>query len=103
MSGSQRMFLEFSKGGVGGADGLLDVLCAVGSREEGSLELRRREIDALLQHVVKKLAVSLRVGLFHRIPIHNRTGGKEGREHRPDSGLCYGDPGLLRSFANSLG
>ena len=53
--------LEFLEGIVRGADGLLDVLCAVGGGEKGSLELRRREIDTLLQHVVKKLAVALRV------------------------------------------
>lgn len=70
-----RIQLKLLECNLGRADGFLDVLRTVGSGKECCFELRGGKIDALFQHVVKKLAVPFCVRLFCRAPVHHRAWG----------------------------
>src|SRR6185369_14662441 len=64
------------------AHGFLNVRFAVCGGEEASLELRRGQIDAGLQHAVEKFLESLTVR-FHRVgKIPNGSAGEVAAEHR---------------------
>src|ERR1044072_2740860 len=53
--------------------------------DEGGLELRGREGDALFEHGVEELAVALAGGRGGRGPVFDFRVVEEGREHRADA------------------
>ena len=53
----------------GGIHGMPHIFVRVGIRDEARLELRRRQIDPVLQHVVKEALELVRVRLFRPVPI----------------------------------
>ena len=68
-----------------GGDRALDLLVAVRGRREERLELRRREVDALLEQVTEQRAVALGVARLRVVEVAHRRVGHEEREQRADA------------------
>src|SRR5438067_11898364 len=67
------------------SDCLLNVLSSMRRAQKRSLELRRRKINAIVEHRPEKTAEGLRMGCRGGIPVRKRTGGEEPGEHGPSA------------------
>ena len=63
---------DLGRGGVGRGERALDIACGVRARDEAGFELRRREVDAAVEHGVKVLRVERDVRLHRTLQIGDR-------------------------------
>src|SRR5207249_11285077 len=63
------------------SDCLLNVLGCMRRAQECSLELRRRKINAIVEHKPEKTAEGLRIAFCVGMPVCNRPGGEEPGGH----------------------
>src|SRR5919201_5069519 len=87
----------------GCCDRELDVLVAVRDGYERRLELRRRQVDAALEHGVEEAAEPLRVALARARRVEDGLGREEDGEHRADAVHLDGDAGGLRRLPQAGG
>ena len=79
-----------------GGDCCSDDLFIMQNGNESRLELRWREIDAILQHLLEELPETDFVCYFDRVPIDRLGLAEEGGPHRSDPRLLDRDPGFFR-------
>src|SRR5262249_17978997 len=81
-----------------GLDRTIDLLVAVGERDEQRLELRRRDVDPTRQQVAEERRVRLRVARRGVLEATHRLGAAEEREHCADplDAAERHEPGLER-------
>src|SRR5947209_17232732 len=82
---SAELSLTGSESSTGGADGVVNVVIGVSGGEERGLELRRREIDAVVEHGAEEASKASGVAAFSGFPIGHRLVRKEKGEHRADA------------------
>jgi hypothetical protein len=63
-------------GFAGGCDGLTDVFFRIGGGNERGFELRRRQINAAVQHGVEETRESRGVGMLSRFVVENGASGE---------------------------
>ena len=77
-------------------NGPIDIGFRMGRGNKGGLKLRRRQIDALLQHRMEESVESLRVARLRRFEIEDVAIREEHREHRSDAIHSNRNAGLAR-------
>src|SRR5439155_3235594 len=64
-----------------GARGVVEIRVRVRERDERRLELRRRKVDAALEHPVEERGVALLVGAGGGVPVRQWALAGEARQH----------------------
>src|SRR5215510_8934693 len=83
-------------------DRSLDVLLRVRCRNERSLELRGRQVDPALEHVLEKPAEAERVGSFRGFKVEYLAIREKQCKHRPRPIHAGRDAGFCRCFQQSV-
>src|SRR5205823_4151007 len=68
-----------------GLNGSVDLLVAVGERDEHGFELAGRDVDPAVEQVTEERAVTVRVGALRVVEVAHGLVGHEERRHRADT------------------
>src|ERR1700746_9374 len=83
------------------SDCLLNVLSSMGRAQKGCLELRRRKVNAIVEHRPEETTEGLRIGSCSRIPVRYRSGGEEPGEHGAHAVVANGHARIVGCCSNA--
>src|SRR5437764_5335982 len=79
---------------------LLNILACMRCAQEGGLELRRRKINAVVEDRPEKPPECFGIGSCGGIPVRNRPGGEEPREHGTHAVVANGHARIFGGGGN---